>query len=106
MLDLTAAVRRPSKVSPRVASPLLPLKCLLSNTPVKETPSSLSSSALSLQTLRTYLNFVSVDCHVPRIAASSTLRVTDSTESSGRTTTSDKLHSPELLKKISAQGFR
>ena len=73
--------------------------------PVKETPSSLSSSVLSFHTFLRYLKSVRVDCRVPRMVASLTLSLRDSSVSFSRTTISDKLQNWYGRKTISLQGF-
>ena len=77
-----------------------------SNTPVKLTPSNLSSSAFFFQIGLTYLKSVRADWIVPRMVANPILRETSSTVSLGRNTTSERLHVSALLRQISEQGLQ
>ena len=83
----------------------LPLVYLQSIMPVRETPSSLSSSQFFFHVLEIYRKFVSVDCSVPRIAASLTFFFRVSGVSSALTTTSDRLQNSRSLSIISEQGL-
>ena len=84
---------------------LLPLVILLSIIPVRETPSSRSSSVFLRQELVIYLKLMSVDWRVPRIAASLALVRRLSTVSVGLTTISDRLQNCLFLRIISEHGL-
>ena len=80
-------------------------RILLSIIPVKDTPSSLSSSVLRVHCRLNPLMSVKQDCMVPKIVAISTFLCNILGVSSALTTTSDRLQNCLGRRIISQQGF-